>query len=398
VAKPAREASAAQGESMATMTDGLLNYEALKCFGCERLILERFDHAVARAESEWRRFFRIRAVNSTLVATVFGTSFAIGCLYAGRRTLQGDLSVGELVLVVSYFFQIAIPTERLGAAMQQISQALAFLDKLFEILAQTPERRGDARGLHEGGGEVCFEHVSVAYTAGRSVLRGVSFRVSPGMTLGIVGMSGAGKSTLIRLLMRLIEPDEGRILLDGISIHEVSLEELRRSIAVVPQDTVLFNDTIAYNIAVGCLGSSREEIERAAKLAQLHDFVTRLPERYETRVGERGVKLSGGEKQRVAIARAALRRPRIYMFDEATSSLDSNTETGILANLREIARRSTTLIIAHRLSTVLHADEIIVLEGGSIVERGNHEALLKQNGRYAALWDAQHQSSARAIA
>jgi ABC-type multidrug transport system fused ATPase/permease subunit len=224
----------------------------------------------------------------------------------------------------------------------------------------------------------------------------VSFSVPAGKTLAVVGGSGAGKSTLVRLLVRLIEPDAGRILLDGRSIGELPLAQLRHAIAVVPQDTVLFNDTIGYNIAFGKAGSTRAEVEHAARLAHLHDFITSLPDGYDTKVGERGVKLSGGEKQRVSIARAAIKRPRIYVFDEATCSLDSNTEREILTNLREISRFSTTVVIAHRLSTVIHADEIVVLEAGTIVERGSHLGLLRQNGRYAALWQAQQQGTAAA--
>jgi ATP-binding cassette subfamily B protein len=230
----------------------------------------------------------------------------------------------------------------------------------------------------------------------RSVLREVSFSVPAGRTVAMVGLSGSGKSTLIRLLFRLYAPDSGRILLDGRPITELSLSRLRQSIAIVPQDTVLFNDTIGHNIALGKLGSSQEEIERAARLAHLHDFVMSLPEGYATRVGERGIKLSGGEKQRVSIARAALKRPRIFVFDEATSSLDSHTEQEILRTLHEVSRSSTTLVIAHRLSTVVHADEIVVLEGGIIVERGTHATLVRQHGRYAALWQAQQRGSVAA--
>jgi ATP-binding cassette, subfamily B, heavy metal transporter len=236
-----------------------------------------------------------------------------------------------------------------------------------------------------------FESVILSYPPDGSVLKGVSFKISAGKTLGIVGASGSGKSTIVRLLVRLFEPDSGRILLDGVPISDISLAKLRRSIAVVPQDTVLFNDTIGYNIAFGKAHSTHKDIELAAKLAHLHTFIMSLPDKYDNKVGERGVKLSGGEKQRVSIARAAIKRPRIHVFDEATSSLGSNTEREILRNLQEISRFSTTLIIAHRLSTVVHADEIVVLEGGTIVEQGTHASLLRENGRYAALWQAQQQ-------
>jgi ATP-binding cassette subfamily B protein len=236
--------------------------------------------------------------------------------------------------------------------------------------------------------------VELSYNADRAILKGVSFVLPAGKTLGVVGGSGAGKSTLVRLLVRLIEPNSGRVLLDGRPVSELSLLRVRQSIAVVPQDTVLFNETIGYNIAFGKAGSTPEEVVRAAKVAHLHEFIMSLPDRYETRVGERGVKLSGGEKQRVSIARAAIKQPRIYVFDEATSSLDSQTEREILRNLREISRTSTTLVIAHRLSTVVHADEIVVLEAGMIIERGTHASLLRQRGRYAGLWEAQQHGAA----
>ena len=240
-----------------------------------------------------------------------------------------------------------------------------------------------------GPGSLEFDSVAVSYRADRIILNGVSFRVAAGKTLGIVGTSGAGKSTIVRLVTRLLEVDCGRILLDGVPILEMPLPAVRQAIAVVPQDTVLFNDTIGYNIAFGKHGCTHQEIEEAARVAHLHEFIMSLPDGYETQVGERGVKLSGGEKQRVSIARAALKHPRIFVFDEATSSLDSKTEQQILRNLREISSTHTTLVIAHRLSTVIHADEIVVLDGGAVAERGTHPSLLELNGRYAALWHAQ---------
>jgi ABC-type multidrug transport system fused ATPase/permease subunit len=224
-------------------------------------------------------------------------------------------------------------------------------------------------------------------------MRDISFHVLPGRTLAIVGSSGAGKTSIIRLLLRFYEPTAGRILVDGMPISSVPLEALRSAIAVVPQDTALFNETIGYNIGLGRVGSTRSQIERAARIARLHDFICKLPNGYDTKVGERGLRLSGGERQRVAIARAALKEPAIYVFDEATSSLDSRTEQEILTSIRELSRNATTLIIAHRLSTAVHADEIIVLDEGAIVERGTHAALLDTNGRYAAMWHAQQLSS-----
>jgi ATP-binding cassette subfamily B protein len=238
-------------------------------------------------------------------------------------------------------------------------------------------------------GELTFENVTFCYKADRQILKDVEFHVPSGHTLAIVGVSGSGKSSLIRLLFRLYEPGEGRILLDGVPISEIPLADLRTAIAVVPQDTVLFNDTIRQNIAFGRPGATDPDVEHAARLAHLHEFIASLPEGYDTQVGERGLKLSGGEKQRVAIARAALKKPRVFVFDEATSSLDSKAEREILRNLVEVAQNCTTLVIAHRLSTVVHADEIIVLDHGSIVERGTHAQLLEVSGSYAALWRAQ---------
>jgi ATP-binding cassette subfamily B protein len=308
------------------------------------------------------------------------------------------MTVGSFVLVNTYMLQVVRPVEMLGYAMQNLSQGMAFLGKMFEIYREKAEPpAGDIPTAGGGGaGRLDFEAVGVSYRSDRVILKGVNFTLPAGKTLGVVGGSGAGKSTLVRLLVRLIEPDCGRILLDGTPTGDLPLSTVRQAIAVVPQDTVLFNETIGYNIAFGKAGSTQAEVEQAARLAHLHDFIMSLPEGYDTKVGERGVKLSGGEKQRVSIARAAIKRPRIYVFDEATSSLDSNTEREILRNLREISRFSTTLVIAHRLSTVVHADEIVVLEGGTIVERGSHAALIRENGRYASLWEAQQQGTVAA--
>lgn len=334
------------------------------------------------------------AFNGLAVAMIFAAFLGATVLYAANEVLGGRMTVGDFVLVNSYMLQVVRPVEMLGYAMQCLSQGVAMLQKMLALLRERPEpQTADGRVQFGEPGKLEFDAVSLSYGPGRSVLRGVSFKIPAGKTLGVVGASGSGKSSLVRLLVRLLEPDSGRILLDGVPISELSLPRLRQAIAVVPQDTVLFNDSIAYNIALGRPGSSQNEIVEAAKLAHLHDFIMSLPERYETKVGERGVKLSGGERQRVSIARAAIKRPRIYIFDEATSSLDSNTEREILSNLQEISRSSTTLVIAHRLSTVVHADALIVLEDGIVAERGTHASLLSQKGRYAALWEAQQQGS-----
>ncbi len=397
VVAAARAASDSQINSTAVMTDSILNYETVKYFTAESVVQERVRRALIQTEDGWVGFYRRYAYNGLGIATIFAGFLAVTIIHAAHEVQGGRLSVGSFVLVNTYMLQVVRPVEMLGYAMQSLSQGLAFLGKMLAILREEPEPVAAVDSAPPGGaGRLEFTTVGVAYRPDRIILRDVSFSVPAGKTLAVVGGSGAGKSTLVRLLVRLLEPDTGRILLDGQSIGELPLAKLRQAIAVVPQDTVLFNDTIGYNIAFGKAGSTRAEVEHAARLAHLHDFITSLPDGYDTKVGERGVKLSGGEKQRVSIARAAIKRPRIYVFDEATSSLDSNTEREILRNLREISRFSTTVVIAHRLSTVIHADEIIVLEAGTIVERGSHPGLLRQNGRYAALWQAQQQGNAAA--
>ena len=381
------------------MTDSILNYETVKYFTAESVVQERVSRALTRTENGWIGFSRRYAYNGLGVATIFAGFLAVTVLYAAHEVQAGRMTVGSFVLVNTYMLQVVRPVEMFGYAMQNLSQGMAFLGKMFEIFrerAEPPPSDVPPAGDGAGPGRLDFEAVGVSYRADRVILQDVNFTVPAGKTLGVVGGSGAGKSTLVRLLVRLIEPDAGRILLDGTAIGDLPLCAVRQAIAVVPQETVLFNDTIGYNIAFGKAGSTPAEVEHAARLAHLHDFIMSLPDGYDTRVGERGVKLSGGEKQRVSIARAAIKRPRIYVFDEATSSLDSNTEREILRNLREISRFSTTLVIAHRLSTVVHADEILVLEGGTIVERGSHAALLRQNGRYATLWEVQQKGTVAA--
>lgn len=397
VVAAAQAASDSQVNSTAVMTDCILNYETVKYFTAESVVQERVGRALLQTENGWVGFYRRYAYNGLGIATIFAGFLAVTIIHAAHEVQGGRLSVGSFVLVNTYMLQVVRPVEMLGYAVQSLSQGLAFLGKMLEILREKPEPVAGVEIVPlSGAGRLEFAAVGASYRADRVILRDVSFSVPAGKTLAVVGGSGAGKSTLVRLLVRLIEPDAGRILLDGHCIGELPLSKLRQAIAVVPQDTVLFNDTIGYNIAFGKAGSTRAEVEHAARLAHLHDFIVSLPEGYDTKVGERGVKLSGGEKQRVSIARAAIKRPRIYVFDEATSSLDSNTEREILRNLREISRFSTTVVIAHRLSTVIHADEIVVLEAGTIVERGSHLGLLRQNGRYAALWVAQQQGTAAA--
>jgi ATP-binding cassette subfamily B protein len=390
VMKTANAASVTSIDASATMTDSILNYETVKYFAAERVVQERVSRALVKTEREWVSFYRLYSMSGLAVATTYAAFLALTILYAVGQVQAGALTIGGFVLVNTYMLQIVRPIEMLGYAVQGFSQGIAMLDSMLKLLQEKPE--SDAAGTTvtaTGPGSLEFESVAVSYHSDRTILNDVSFRIPAGKTLGIVGTSGAGKSTIVRLVTRLLEADAGRILLDGVPISQIPLAVVRQAIAVVPQDTVLFNDTIGYNIAFGKQGCTQQEIEDAARVAHLHEFIMSLPDRYETQVGERGVKLSGGEKQRVSIARAALKHPRIYVFDEATSSLDSRTERQILNNLREISSTHTTLIIAHRLSTVVHADETIVLEHGTIAERGTHVTLLEQNSRYAALWRAQ---------
>jgi ATP-binding cassette subfamily B protein len=391
--KAAKSGSAAQIDANAVMTDSILNYETVKYFAAETVVQRSVRRALVRTEAEWVRFSRQFAVNGLSVATLYTAFLGLTVFYAARETEAGRISVGTFVLMNTYVLQIVRPVEMLGSAVQALSHGMANLHKMLELFREKSEElaKGDSAPL-TGPGALEFSKVSVSYHSDRAILKEVSFRAPAGRTLGIVGHSGSGKSTIVRLLTRLIEPASGRILLDGIPIPEVSLTRLRESIAVVPQDTILFNDTISYNIAFGRAGSTREEVEAAARLAQLHDFIMTLPEGYDTRVGERGVKLSGGEKQRVSIARAVIKQPTIFVFDEATSSLDTRTEREIMQSLRDISFHRTTLVIAHRLSTVVYADNIVVLDAGFIVEQGTHEVLLEQNGRYAELWRAQQQA------
>ncbi|MEP2103583.1 MAG: ABC transporter ATP-binding protein/permease [Parasphingorhabdus sp.] len=371
--------------------DALLNYETVKYFTAEDREGARYNQAMqdwANAAVKSENSLGMLNIGQSMITnlTMFGAMS-----YSVYGWSQGQLTVGDLVLVNALLMQLFRPLDLLGMVYRTIRQGLVDMDAMFKLIDTDPEitDKPGAVILNVGAGQVAFEDVAFAYDEDRSILQGLSFEVPPDGTLAIVGPSGAGKSTLARLLFRFYDPQAGRILIDGQDISDVTQNSLRGAIGIVPQDSVLFNDTIGYNIGYGREGATQAEIEAAARGAALDGFIAKLPDGYDTQVGERGLKLSGGEKQRVAIARTLLKNPPVLILDEATSALDSRSEDEIQTTLAKISERRTTLIIAHRLSTITHADEIIVLNDGRIAERGNHRALLAQNGLYAEMWKRQ---------
>ncbi|MGD8875044.1 MAG: ABC transporter ATP-binding protein/permease [Gammaproteobacteria bacterium] len=377
--------------------DSLLNYETVKYFGNEDYELRRYDDSLRQWETAAVQSQTSLSLLNTGQAAIIALGVTSIMLLAGQGVVDGSMTLGDLVLVNAFLLQLFIPLNFLGIVYSQLKHSIADMQLMFEVLEQPPEivNRPGARDLDPGAAGVRFENVSFAYDPARPILHDISFSIAPGEKVAVVGPSGAGKSTLARLLFRFYDIPQGRILINGQDISEVTQDSLRRAIGIVPQDTVLFNDTLYYNIAYARPDASRAEIEQAARLANIHGFIAGLPAGYDTVVGERGLKLSGGEKQRVAIARAVLKNPPVLVFDEATSSLDSHSEQSILDALREAAAHHTTLVIAHRLSTIVDADQILVMQDGRIIETGIHQALLEKNGAYARLWRLQQEESRR---
>ena len=395
-----REMNTRNSEANTKAVDSLLNYETVKYFANEAHEAERYDRALHAYERAAVRSETTLAMLNVGQGVIVSSGLIGMMILAGQGVAAGRMTVGDFVLVNTYLIQLYTPLNFLGMVYRNIKQSLTDLEQMMSLLKIRPEieDRPNAPALTVRRGSVAFRNVDFRYDPRRRILGDIDFEIPPGASLAIVGPSGAGKSTIARLLFRFYDVDGGAIEIDGQDIRDVTQDSLRRAIGVVPQDTVLFNDTIFYNIAYGHPGASREEVEDAARLARIHDFVASLPDGYETMVGERGLKLSGGEKQRVAIARVILKGPQILIFDEATSALDTKTEREIQASLAEVATDRTTLVIAHRLSTVIDADEILVLDHGRIVERGHHRDLLARSGVYAAMWARQQEAALREAA
>jgi ATP-binding cassette subfamily B protein len=376
------------------LADSLINYDAVKYFTNEKVESDRFshimDHWAEAVVSNQKALFTLHVGQSAIIAM----GVASVMLFAGQGVLTRVMTVGDLVLINAYVIQICLPLNALGFVYREAKDALVNAEKLFQLLRERPEIKdtAEARPLRVTRGEVVFDNVSFSYEPERPILHNISFRIPPGGTVAVVGGSGSGKSTLARLLLRFYEVGSGSIQVDHQDIRGVGTHSLRAAIGVVPQEALLFNDTIAYNIAYGRHEASMDEVIAAAKAAHIHELIDSLPQKYETPVGERGVKMSGGEKQRIALARAILKNPPLLIFDEATSALDTASEQAIQAELDQLAENRTTLVIAHRLSTVVDATEILVMERGRIIERGAHMQLLQRDGAYARLWQLQQRA------
>lgn len=373
--------------------DSLLNYETVKYFGNEAWETRRYDEHLQKWEMAAVRNQTSLALLNSGQSVIIAIGITLLLSLAAQEVIQGTMTLGDLVLINAFMLQLYMPLHFLGFVYREIKHSLADMEKMFSLLEEDEEIKDSADAIELAGNsaEVRFENVDFSYEPNRQILYDVSFEIPPGGNVAVVGHSGSGKSTLARLLFRFYDTTSGRILINGQDIKGVTQKSLRAAIGIVPQDSVLFNDTIYYNIAYGRPHAAREEIIAAATAAHIHDFIESLPKKYETTVGERGLKLSGGEKQRVAIARAILKNPRILIFDEATSALDSKSEKAIQAELKRVAMHRTTLTIAHRLSTIADADQILVMSNGHIIERGAHLELLAANGAYAHMWRLQQQ-------
>ena len=386
-----REMNDAENDIGSRTVDSLLNFETVRYFNNESHEVARLDEALADYEKAAVRTRESLSLLNVAQAGVVTLGVTLMLVLAAFDIRNGDMTVGDFVVVNTYLLQVAIPLNILGTVYREIRQSMVDMENLFALVDEKTDVADapDAKTLRHEGGVIEFQDVSFSYEANRTILKNINLAVDAGTTTAIVGPTGSGKSTISRLLLRFYDPQAGRILIDGQDLRALTQHSLREAIGVVPQDTVLFNDTIYYNIAYGNPKANEDQVLAAAEAAQLDDFIQRLPERYQTLVGERGLKLSGGEKQRVAIARALLRDPEIFFFDEATSSLDSTTEREIQSNFAEISKGKTSLVIAHRLSTIVEADQILVLAEGAITERGTHPTLLAENGLYAKLWREQ---------
>nr|WP_245426230.1 ABC transporter ATP-binding protein/permease [Phyllobacterium bourgognense] len=390
-----RDMNASDTDANSKAIDSLLNYETVKYFGNENMEAGRFDAAMARYEISATRIWTSLGWLNFGQAVIFGIGMAVMMIMSGREVIAGTQTLGDFVFINAMLMQLSVPLNFIGFIYREVRQGLTDIEQMFDLLDVEQEvmDRPDAKPLVIDRGAVRFDNVEFAYDPKRPILKGVSFEVPAGKTVAIVGPSGAGKSTLSRLLFRFYDIQNGSITIDGQDIRDVTQDSLRSAIGMVPQDTVLFNDTIAYNIRYGRITATEAEMRNAAELAQIGPFIETLPEGYDAMVGERGLKLSGGEKQRVAIARTILKAPPILILDEATSALDSATEHEIQSALDLVSRNRTTLVIAHRLSTIIAADDIIVLKDGVIAERGTHAKLLARRGLYASMWNRQREAT-----